>query len=283
MKLKSIPYLISISLAFGGGIGSALIGVQNFAFFEKPVVNELERGIDHSELPELKNSLEKIYSIEALSRSYFLEDSFGALIPENGKRTGYYKVSEKVGGGKVYKFDRQISNTNSALIVMDPWKDSGSAFLTSYNEKIIKSKVTPLVRKAIALGIPVLILTNSPDLDLAYGSQIHPELEKLLIPGRVEVIFHQSTNSEQFSEWLREISIDTLIYSGFSSNMCVIGRDLGMIPMRIKGFKLFFVPEASAAVEFGDSWNTGNQHKLTTSLISQWIGEIIRFEDFINL
>jgi nicotinamidase-related amidase len=279
MRLKSILFLISISLAFGVGIGSALIGVQDFAFYEKPVVNEMESGIGHSELPKLKSSLEKIYTIEAFSRSYFAKDSFGEIIPDNERR-GYYRPN---GGGRVYKFERRISNTNSALIVMDPWKDEGSAFLTSYYEKIIKSKVVPLVRKAIALGIPVLILTNAPDPDLVYGSQIHPDLEELLIQGSVEVIFHQSTNSEKFSEWLREMSIDTLIYSGFSSNMCVIARELGMIPMQIKGFNLFFVPEASAAVEFGDSWNTGDQHKSTTLLISQGIGEIIAFRDFINL
>ncbi|ACO74626.1 hypothetical protein LHK_01640 [Laribacter hongkongensis HLHK9] len=79
------------------------------------------------------------------------------------------------------------------------------------------------------------------------------------------------------------MSIDTLIYSGFASNMCVIGRELGMIRMQSKGFRLFFVPEASAAVEFGESWDTGEIHKSTTLLISHWIGELISLKDFLLL
>ena len=79
------------------------------------------------------------------------------------------------------------------------------------------------------------------------------------------------------------MSIDTLIYSGFASNMCVIGRDLGMIPMQIKGFRLFFVPEASAAVEFQDSWKNNALHESTTLMISQWVGELINLNDFLSL
>jgi hypothetical protein len=122
---------------------------------------------------------------------------------------------------------------------MDPWADSGSNFLTSHFEKSLQTGVIPLVKKAIALGMPVLILTNSPGIDIAYSSKIHPELEKLTTQDHVYVIYHQTTNSELFSQWLRGMSIDTLIYSGFASNVCLIGRDLGMIPMQIKGFRLF--------------------------------------------
>jgi len=49
--------------------------------------------------------------------------------------------------------------------------------------------------------------------------------------------------------------------------------------MNIMGFSLFFVPEASAAVKFQNS----SIHAVTTSIISQWIGEIIRFDDFMNI
>lgn len=65
--------------------------------------------------------------------------------------------------------------------------------------------------------------------------------------------------------------------------MCVIGREMGMIPMTTKGVRLFFVPEASAAVEFGESWDTDAIHKSTTSLISQWVGELIDFDSFMNI
>jgi nicotinamidase-related amidase len=276
--VKRRVFFLSIffSFAFGAGIGALLVGNENFNNFVRPSSDYVASG--YTELPRIKKSLEKLYDIETTSRSYFKKDVSGVLVPENGKKLGYYKVSEGV-----YSFTRSISNTKSALIVMDPRADSGSNFLTSYYEKTFQTSLLPLVKKAIALGIPVLILTNSPDIDIAYSSKIHPELEKLSDQGLVEIIFHQSTNSELFSQWLRGMSIDTLIYSGFASNMCLIGRDLGMIPMQIKGFRLFFVPEASAAVEFDDSWKDGGIHKSTTLLISQWVGEIIRLRDFTNL
>ena len=64
--------------------------------------------------------------------------------------------------------------------------------------------------------------------------------------------------------------------------MCVIGRELGTIPMQNQGFRLFFVPEASAAVEFGDTWKTGSVHEATTALIATWVGELIHLEDFLG-
>lgn len=273
LKRRVFPLSILLSFTLGASIGSVLIGNQNFI---KPSSEYV--ATDYTELPKIKKSQEKTYEIETTSRSYFKRDVSGALVPDIGKRLGYYKVREGI-----YSFKRSISNTKSALIVMDPWADNGSNFLNSYYENTFQTSLLPLIKKAIALGIPVLILTNSPDIDDAYSAKVHPELEKLATQGVVNIIFHQSTNSDLFSQWLRGMSIDTLIYSGFASNMCLIGRDLGMIPMQIKGFRLFFVPEASAAVEFAESWNDGQIHKSTTIIISQWVGEIIRLKDFTSL
>lgn len=81
---------------------------------------------------------------------------------------------------------------------------------------------------------------------------------------------------------MRSQGIDSLIYIGFASNMCVIGRRMGMIPMVHEGFKLFFVPEASAAVEYPDTWQDQSIHRATTRIISQWIAEVIDYEEFMQ-
>ncbi len=166
---------------------------------------------------------------------------------------------------------------------MDPWEDSGSSFLNNYFDPIIKGSLLPLIEKSLTLNIPVIVLTNAPVENADYSNKVHPAIDALAKLGKVHIVYHQETDSSRFSEWLRRMSIDTLIYSGIASNMCVIGRDLGMIPMQGKGFRLFFVPEASAAVEFGESWNTGEIHKSTTILISQWVGELISLNDFLVL
>jgi hypothetical protein len=72
------------------------------------------------------------------------------------------------------------------------------------------------------------------------------------------------------------------VYVGFASNMCVIGRRMGMIPVVQQGFKTYFVPEASAAVETEETWETGSMHRETTNLISQWIAEIVHYDDLMQ-
>ena len=58
---------------------------------------------------------------------------------------------------------------------------------------------------------------------------------------------------------------------------------MGMIPMIHQGFRLFFIPEASAAVEFPDTWEDQSIHRATTKVISQGIAEIVEFDDFLGV
>jgi hypothetical protein len=64
--------------------------------------------------------------------------------------------------------------------------------------------------------------------------------------------------------------------------MCVIGRSMGMIPMKNHGFNIYFIPEASAAIEYAESWKNQSIHKSTTRIISQWIAEIIDYDEFMK-
>jgi nicotinamidase-related amidase len=216
--------------------------------------------------------------IKTSSKSYFARQENGAFIAElrDGKR--YYQVGE----GE-YSFHRTLRAARTAVIVMDPWEDSGSHFLNSYFEPVIREKLMPLIAKSLELKIPVIVLTNAAAAEgTGYGSGVHREIKRLAEAGKLHILYHQDTDSRRFAAWLRQMSIDTLIYAGLASNVCVIGRDLGMINMQMHGFRLFFVPEASAAVEFADSWKTGSMHKATTSLISQWVGELIGMDDYMQ-
>lgn len=231
-----------------------------------------------NELRLNKNPKSSIYEIKSTSNNFYKKNDLGKLIPEFRDGKKYFKVSD---GSQSFK--RYIDSGKTALIVMDPWEDSGSSILNNHFEPIIKEKLIPLINKSIALDIPVIALTNAPSNDVDYSHKVHSEIEQLAKLNKVRIFYHQSYDSSRFSEWLRSMSIDTLIYSGFASNICVIGRNLGMIEMQRKGFKLFFVPEASAAVEFEESWNTGQLHRSTTILISQSYGELIALDDFLSI
>jgi nicotinamidase-related amidase len=275
MKRKNS--LICIVLSFALGVGGT-----SYLQSEKQSVpatshNLPTRAVEF-DLPKLnQNRLDYVFQIKTTSRSYYARNELGSLIPEQRNDKSYYQVGENI-----YNFSRPIHTNKTVLIVMDPWEDSGSSFLNDYYKPVLK-KIVPLIDKSINLGIPVVVLTNSPLESVDYSNKVDPKIESLAKQGKLHIIYHQSTDSRRFSEWLRSMSIDTLIYSGFASNMCVIGRDLGMIPMQIKGFRLFFVPEASAAVEFQDSWKNNALHESTTLMISQWVGELINLNDFLSL
>lgn len=273
MKKNYSVILLFIVFAIGIGVGDHLKLLTIVNKTPSPVTQPLGYKLI------TQTDQAHIYQITTTSTSYFARDSNGALIPEQRHGQHFYKVRE----GK-YSFQRTLVSNKTALIVMDPWADSGSSFLNKYYEPIIRNKLMPLVHKAIQLNIPVFVLTNDPKRNPTdYASHVFPELQKLANRGDLMILYHQDFDDRQFSKYLTANSIDTLIYSGFASNMCVIGRRMGMIPMQLQGFRLFFVPEASAAVEFGDSWKTGAAHRAATSFISQWVGELINLKNFMKL
>lgn len=61
--------------------------------------------------------------------------------------------------------------------------------------------------------------------------------------------------------------------------MCVLGRPAGIINMLQEGFSLFFIPEASAAMETKDTWESQKIHKATTKIISQSMAKLIKYSD----
>jgi nicotinamidase-related amidase len=219
------------------------------------------------------------YSINTWRQSHFALDKNGALIPEQRHGELFYKVKEAR-----YKFVRNLSKDKTALVVMDPWQDSGSPVMNRHFKEVFSKRLVPLVKHAVAMGLKVVIITNDPaKMNLGYASKINPALQKIVDAGQASVLYHSDVDDRAFEVYLRSAGITTLIYSGFASNICVIGMPTGMIPMFHRGFRLFFVPEASAATEFGNTWGNGAVHKAMTSMISSWVGEIIGFKDFMKI
>jgi len=183
---------------------------------------------------------------------------------------------------KTYSFRRSLCLSKTALIIMDPWEDMASNFLNSYYKSIIDEELIPVVKKAKTLGIKIFVLTNKCDA-VKYNCKIDSDLKSALIGYQnYEVVYHQNMSTDKFGKYLIKSGISDLIYTGFASNQCVIGRAMGMIPLKtsFKGFRFYFIPEASGAVETKNTWRSKELHKATTKTISQWIGEIILSKDF---
>jgi len=239
------------------------------AIAEPKVAGQLQQAANSSQ-----------YIFKTWRKSHFQLSNTGELIPQiKGENKRFYKVKE----GR-YEFSRAINPKRTALVVMDPWADSGSAKLNRRYRQIFREKLLPAVNHALNLGLAVIVLTNDPKRhDLSYGAELPKALMRLVENGKISLLYHIDYDDRKFEGYLKSRQIESLIYTGFASNVCVIGMPMGMIPMFHRGFKLFFIPEASAAIEFGDSWATGTVHRQTTSIISQWVAEIINFKDFINV
>lgn len=212
------------------------------------------------------------YHVTTYRQSYFKLNSSGALETKNG-------LPFRSEG--TYSFERTIDPSTTAIVIMDPWVDMASTHLNEFYGQITKSRIMPLIIKTLERAHPIIVLTNDPD-DVDYNTNVYPEIAAFASNGQIETIYHQHFDGEEFAAYLHSKGINTLVYTGFASNMCVIGRPMGMIPMLHHGFKLFFVPEASAAVEYPDTWDNQFIHHATTKIISQWIAEIIAYDQFMD-
>lgn len=212
------------------------------------------------------------YQITTYRQSYFKLNSSGAIELKDNmpfRSEGTYQIERKIHPGK------------TAIVIMDPWVDWASNNLNEYFGQITENRIMPLVNKALDRGHPVIVLTNNP-AKVEYNTKIHPELATLESKEKINVLYHQDMDDEGFAAYLHGEGIDALIYTGFASNMCVIGREMGMITMLRHRFRLFFVPQASAAIEYPETWDNQSIHDATTRIISQWIAEIIDYEKFMN-
>lgn len=187
-----------------------------------------------------------------------------------------------------YWFQTEFFPDDTAVIVMDSWivenKVVGHSGTKSL--EIIEKKIIPLVEKSKKLGFQVIVLTNSPEgMNSTAATDIRPYFKLMAQKGEISVNFHSQLNSTEFSQQLQKSGIKNLIYVGFSSNSCILFRDLGLATMSGKGFNLFFVPEASSGS--GDETDkrkpSGYTHEAATFIISLCLAKIIAFEDFMGL
>lgn len=261
---KAAIAILALLVAFLCGLG---VGGYYWPF---SVTQRLE-----SEFPQrafLPSSNKAAYTLVSHTHSYFKLNADGKLELQGGlpyRAEGPYAVR------------RTISPAQAAVVVMDPWADNPTAHLNDFFGKITETRIVPLVKRAADRGHPVIILTNDPK-QVNYSTDVHAELEDLIQDGQAVKLYHQNFDEREFAAYLRSHGVESLIYVGFASNMCVIGRQMGMISMKNQGFQIFFVPQASAAIELPDTWDDQSLHASTTNIISQWIAELIDYEDFMQ-
>lgn len=226
-------------------------------------------------LCDAQNLTKPPIQIPTTRSSYFKLDKNGVILLDSD---GYPYAGET----ENYAFIREFSPQNTVFFVVDPWNNMPSHFLNDYYHHIANNIVLPLTKLAAQKQFSIFIFTNRCDV-------IKPKPHSCSIPNEfanltsklknVQLVYWQNVNIDSFVKTLRQTGIKNIIYLGFASNMCIIGRPLGMVRMKQEGFSLYFVPEASAAIETKESWQTQTIHKNTTLVISQWIAELMKYQD----
>jgi hypothetical protein len=265
----AIALLTAFLIVFFYGVGVGVYHWPPFSVLKTGKAAIESKSDTHRQLYKSEGT---VYTLTTTRLSYFALDKNGNL--ELQKSLPYRAEG-------MYRFDRTISPNSTAIVIMDPWVDNPSEHLSQYYGKVIESRIIPLVKRAFTRGHPIIVLTNNPS-KVKYSAKIHHELQALVENGKASMLFHQDFDDDGFATYLHSEGIESLIYTGFASNKCVIGRRMGMIPMTHQGFKIFFIPEASAASECADTWHDKSIHKATTTIISQWIAEIINYDEFME-
>ena len=265
--VRAILVLGAILAAFFYGVGVGVYHWPPYSGIRIIVKTSLDRA---ASVPSSRHT--NSYTVQTRIHSYFKRDEGGKL----ELREGLPYKSERE-----YLLTRTIHPGRTALIIMDPWVDMAAAEMNAFFGRVTESRILPLAEAAIRRGHPIIILTNDPK-KVNYNTRIHSGLRAFAEAGDATVVYHQDADDRQFASLLRSKGIQSLIYVGFASNMCVMGRPMGMIPMKHQGFDIFFVPEASAAVELPGTWENQSIHDATTSIVSQWIAEIIHYEKLLE-
>ncbi len=85
---------------------------------------------------------------------------------------------------------------------------------------------------------------------------------------------------QQLHELLKEHGILHLIYVGFATNWCVLGRDYGIRAMARRGYNIILLRDATAGVEFPDTLDTLFTTEISIREVEQQYGFTASNEDF---
>jgi nicotinamidase-related amidase len=88
--------------------------------------------------------------------------------------------------------------------------------------------------------------------------------------------------TDQFDAWLRQRGIDTLIYTGFCTNLCILDSPASMKPMGNRGYRCVLLRDATLAVEFPDTLADRIHTQTAIRYVECWVGYTASVPDFLK-
>jgi len=105
------------------------------------------------------------------------------------------------------------------------------------------------------------------------------DIVELLKPRPGDIVVY---STEQFDKWLRENNINNLVYTGFTTNLCILDSPAAMRVMSKLGYTIVILREATLAIEHHDTLSNLLNTKLTIRYIETWVGFSASVDDFIK-
>lgn len=160
----------------------------------------------------------------------------------------------------------------TAVILIDVWASHPNDGWLKRASRNVKDKVLPLLKAARAAG---LLVIHAP-----HGHPIHP----LAKPHSGEVVLNDY-DADLFYAYLKRKGIKNLIYAGFATNWCVLGRPIGIIEASKRGFNIILVRDASIAFETPESLDGEWAHKMAVNLVEihwGWTTTVDEFKEAVQ-
>lgn len=175
----------------------------------------------------------------------------------------------------------------TALIVIDPWKDSPFEEINAAVGNHVQNYLLPVVTHAIDNDLHVYIFTNNPDL-IDYDTKIEDSLQNLIDNNKVFLYYYDDyAMPETFVKEMEMRGIENLIFTGYSTHLCLLFRSTGIIELyhgdKQRQINLFIIPEATLAfVTSVEEINNQMRNNICTMLSQQEIAYVITWDDFME-
>ena len=143
---------------------------------------------------------------------------------------------------------------------------------------------------------------SSPEWQVWWDEKVNPHIDEVLVPfafylreNAIPIVFSPNernlsrafrqdlwlcpiiNKSIDLDAYLRGMEIDTIYYTGYASNLCVMNRPTGIISMHELGYKVVLIEDATLPVP-----NVEMSYKEALREIEK-VGEIITIKEFKDL
>ena len=153
--------------------------------------------------------------------------------------------------------------------VESDWMDAQYAQVPSRRRRDRESFPEGLQGEMLARAHGRDYLTNSPLARMRRAAVVSPV-------GDEPLVFY----TDQLDEFLRERGIETLVYTGFATDMCVLEAEGGARAMLEKGYRCLLMRDATVGVETPESFEERLATRYGIHLFEWQVGYSTSFADF---